>query len=143
MNSAKSTLSPELIEAYRQTHYQVHDNPPFTLRIDEPSSALRSLFDKKRIQRCAFLTAHNPFSELTNEIQNCERQSELKALVDAQGLPYLEGIGQLPNGEWPGEPSLLILGITRENASKLAMHFGQNAFVWASSNATPSLHLLR
>jgi hypothetical protein len=56
---------------------------------------------------------------------------------------HLPGKGVDPAGEWPGEPSLLILSINLEAADVLGRAFRQNAFVWASADAIPQLVLLR
>jgi hypothetical protein len=55
----------------------------------------------------------------------------------------LDGFGQDPAGQWDGEDSFLVLGISLEAAKKLGSQFEQNAIVWADSNAVPKLFLLR
>ena len=50
---------------------------------------------------------------------------------------------QLLPGRWPGEPSLLVPGLTEPEARALATRHGQNAFLHARSDAVPRLVLVR
>jgi hypothetical protein len=55
----------------------------------------------------------------------------------------LDGIGQHPDNGWPGEDSLLALGVSLADALLLGRRFGQDAVVWAGADAVPRLMLLR
>jgi hypothetical protein len=59
--------------------------------------------------------------------------------VDTLGLAYIAGIGQHPSKNWPGEHSVLVLGIDEAAAKTLAATYEQHAFVWAASDAVPVL----
>ena len=87
----------------------------------------------------AFITAWNPFSEQLSLLKNEERQNALKAELKRRGLKFIDGIGQHPSNNWPGEPSVLVLGLSKEAAKSLAGHNEQHAFVWAASDAIPEL----
>ena len=143
MTQANSALPAELIEAYQQTYYYVHATIPFSLQIGEGSGALKALYDQLDVHQCAFITAYNPYSEPTDQMQNIDRQSQLQRLVQDQGYRFIEGIGQHPSGCWAGEPSVLIFDIPLKKAFELAEQFGQNAFVWIDQSASPTLHFLR
>ena len=43
----------------------------------------------------------------------------------------------------PAEPSLLVLGITLNDAWSIGVEFAQNGFVWCAPDAVPRLVLLR
>jgi hypothetical protein len=61
------------------------------------------------------------------------------AELKRRGLKFIEGNGQHPSNNWPGEPSVLVLDLEKEVARLLAFHLEQHAFVWRSSDAMPNL----
>jgi hypothetical protein len=87
----------------------------------------------------AFITAWNLFSQQLSPKENEQRQQELKAQLKTRGLRFIDGIGQHPSNEWPGEPSVFILNLNRESAKVLAAQYEQHAFVWAGETAVPEL----
>ena len=138
-----SLIPPETLEAYRVTHYRVMSETSFILRVGEYSQILRSLHTTAACESSAFLTAWNPFGELCTDEVNNAAQRQLIAEIEVRSLAWLSGEGVDPNGTWPGEPSLLILGISCEEAKRLGVTFKQNALLWMDSRATPELILLR
>jgi hypothetical protein len=48
-------------------------------------------------------------------------------------------IGKHPSNNWPGEVSVLVLGLDLEAAKSLTQHHEQHAFVWAAGNGVPEL----
>jgi putative PIN family toxin of toxin-antitoxin system len=56
--------------------------------------------------------------------------------------PWLEGEGRDPEGRWVAEPSLLVLGIAREEAQALGRQLEQNAIVFVEKGRAPELVLL-
>jgi hypothetical protein len=87
----------------------------------------------------AFSTAWNPFSKNLPARENQARQEELKANLKKRGLICIDGIGKHPSNNWPGEVSVLVLGLDLEAAKSLARHYEQHAFVWAASDGVPEL----
>jgi hypothetical protein len=65
-----------LVQAFRETHCQLHGAEPFTRRVDEYGAALAAAHERLRTDCGAFSTAGNPFSE---------------------------GVGQHPCNQWGGE----------------------------------------
>lgn len=133
------TLPPELIQAFTETDYIVHQEPPFTMNIGKPCEELKKLMSTRNALGAAFITAWNPFSQKMSAIKNEARQQELKEILKKRGLTFIDGIGQHPSNNWPGEASVLILDLNREAAKVLAGHFEQHAFVWADKTAVPEL----
>ena len=90
------------------------------------------------------MTAWNPHSAPTSQEVNHLAQRSLLAELAQQAWSLLRGTGVGPDGHWPPEPSVLILGISRAQASALGRSYGQNAIVVATSSdaATPRLVLL-
>jgi hypothetical protein len=135
----ESTPPAELLQAFTETDYIVHHEPPFTMNIGQPCPALKALMGEHNALCAAYITAWNPFSQQLSRQQNEARQQELKAELKRRGLKFIEGIGQHPSNNWPGEPSVLVLDLNKEAAKSLAAHHEQHAFVWAASDAVPEL----
>lgn len=140
---SESAIPAATINAYLATDYKVMAAEPFVLNIDRPSPELALWFKLNRTDSAAFITAWNPLGEPTSDSENHAAQQKLLAVIEALGLPFLDGEGRDPSGQWPGEPSSLVFGISLEAAKKLARQFRQNGFVYAGSDARPRLILLR
>ncbi len=138
-----SKLDASLINAYSETEYRVAQDFFFVLKVDVPSTELATLYKAKNVSCAAFITACNPFSRELNDADNAKRQAELMVELTRKSLSFIEGVGQHPSGDWPGEPSLLALGLTLEAAKSLGMAFEQNAIIWCGPDAVPNLVLLR
>lgn len=115
----------------------------FTLRIGACSSELLLAHKRNRVECSTFLTACNPFSQSLTDEENQERQRALAQLLSSRSLSFVNGIGQHPSNQWPGEPSYLVFGLNRESAMKLGILLEQNAIVWAGANGVPQLLLLK
>jgi hypothetical protein len=140
MSSSVDGIASSLVEAYRGTEFRVADRGwTFTLRIDQPSPVLAACHEAFGVMRSAYLTAWNPRSEPQTREVNEAAQAQLEAELTALGLPFLHGEGVDPTGSWPGEPSVLVLGITEEEARRLGRRYGQNAIVVAGRDAVARL----
>ena len=137
------TISPQLIKAYRQAHYVVNQaGQSITLRIGQISTPLAKLMANEDVTSAAFLTAFNPYSQELGEGKNESAQRKLIADLRALHVSVISGEGKDPAGHWPGEPSLLALGISMQDAEILSDRYGQNAFVWiGNGDAMPNLRL--
>ncbi|SOE71077.1 Protein of unknown function [Burkholderia sp. D7] len=138
-----SAIDPDTLRAYEETHYRVLGDAPATLRIGVFNLALAELHRACSVDCSAFVTAANPFSGLTDADANARRQATLADELLGEGLRFIEGMGEHPSGQWPGEPSFLILGLPLEVAKQLGTRHAQNALVWCGANAVPQLILLR
>jgi Protein of unknown function (DUF3293) len=138
-----SLISPETIQAYRETEYRVLAEPAFVLRISEASAELLNLYSCFGVSCAAFVTACNPYSAAFLDDDNRERQAKLERELRSRRLRFLPGIGQHPSNEWPGEPSFLILALSLASARALGERLEQNAIVWAGEDGVPQLVLLR
>lgn len=141
---AISVIPAELIAAYRETLFRV-ESPAlaFNLIIEQVSDELNALHQQYNVTCSTFITACNPYSKELGDIANAERQLSLANELNNRSLQYLHGIGNHPSGDWPGEPSYLVLGISLEAAKMLGKQYEQNAIVWCGSDAVPQLILLR
>jgi len=138
-----STVADELREAYRSTQFKVLEPARFTLRIGEPSRDLANLYREHDVSTAALLTAWNPFSEPTPQQENDRAQRKLERQLHMLAVAVVRGVGEDATGQWPGEPSVLALGISREAAISSGNEFRQNAIVWIGADRIPELVFLQ
>lgn len=133
---AMKQVSELLAEAYRRTEFRVSDRGwEFVLRHGEHSTALEACHAAFRVSGSAYITAWNPGSESMSLEENEAAQARLEAELTALNYLFLRGEGVDPTGSWPGEPSVLVLGISGSVAQRLGLAFGQNAIVVAGKDA--------
>ncbi|WP_269495046.1 DUF3293 domain-containing protein [Castellaniella sp. S9] len=128
-----------LRQIYLDADYAVFADPPFVLRIGEPSKALLQVYARLDCERCAYLTACNPRSRRLRPAANARRMRALRAALLLRGWRPIDGEGRDPQGGWPAEPSLLVPGMDIAAALALARRFGQNAIVAAGPRGIPEL----
>ncbi|NDU90029.1 MAG: DUF3293 domain-containing protein [Ferrovum sp.] len=140
-----TTISPELLRIYRASDYRVTDEEgrEFVMHVDEPSSMLGALMARHGAQGAVFVSAYNPASEPRTEAENQAAQARLKQEIVAQGYRIFAGVGEDPDGGCPGEPCFLVLDWPREKVLALGQVYGQNALLWAGTDAVPRLILTR
>ena len=137
-----SPISPDLAKAYADADYHVADsNANFTMHPGKYSPELMSLHLGNKVSSSAFLTAHNPFSNIVTDAKNTDAQRALEAELTGLGFTFLNGYGCDGDGAWPKEVSLLVLGIDFETAQAITIRYGQNAFLFATEDAVPRLIL--
>ena len=133
------TIPEALVLAYEETHYHVYSEPPFYLEVNKYSSALAALYKHYQVYTSAFITAWNPFSEQLSDVQNADRHQQLLKQTKDMDYQVIEGLGQHPSNKWPGEVSILVLGIPSFTAKELGEHFAQNAILFADEKAVSEL----
>jgi Protein of unknown function (DUF3293) len=129
-----------LEQAYRGTSYEV-DTPDgrLVLRIGLIHPALDQLLLRHGCRTWAYVTAHNPASNLLQPEKNQCRQRDLEEEVSKSGRPFFRGEGVGTDGNWPAEQSLLILSISLQEALDLAERHGQAALVFGEIGQTAQL----
>jgi hypothetical protein len=143
MKPQKFGADSSLLAAYQATHYKVTGTvTPFVLRVGHPSAELASLHRASGVNCSAFITAWNPRSVAMSENVNRASQQRLESQLAAMNLTFLAAIGEDPAGAWPGEPSALVLGVSRSDAERVGRTFGQLAIVWSGEPAIPELVVL-
>jgi len=139
----KTIIDPATVQAYRETNYGVQATNPFVLRVAEASSELMAAHQEHRVDCSAYITACNPFSQACESEVNAERHAALGRELYLGRLTFLEGVGQHPSNQWPGEASYLIFGLPLDAAKALGSRLEQNAIVWTGADAVPQLIALR
>ena len=128
-----------LIEAYKNTKYIVFE-PTLIIEIGKLNLEIDDIIINHNSNSWAFITAYNPFSRILTNDENRLRHDELKELT--KDYITFEGHGVGENPTWEPELSLLIIGISKDDASKIGKEFEQNAIVYGLINETPQLLIL-
>lgn len=135
-------LRPDLLAAYQKALYVVHGAPELVIRIGERNEDLDALLEADGLDTAAYLTAANPGGELQSKMENELACAALhQALADAGCICYV-GEGRDPEGDWPAEPSILALGISRHEAEVVGRSYEQNAIVFIERGKAPELVVL-
>lgn len=146
-----SQVPKKLQKACRNARYEIDwlaigvdgERQTVALTVDQPSEVLGAIFNMAGLATSAFITAHNPFGNALPEEENKERHEELVRIVKSLGLRGFSGRGRDPEGLWPAEESLLIVGLCREAACTLGAQLQQNAILFAEEDFIPRVVLLR
>jgi hypothetical protein len=138
-----SSIPHETIVAYLAADYWICGDWPFVLRVGQRSDKLAALYQRYNVATAAMLTAWHPYSEPRSDAENEIAQSELISKINRLGLLHQPGHGSDPTGQWPTEPSRLVLGLDLLTAELMGREFSQNGVVWVADNAVPTLVLLR
>lgn len=138
-----SVIDPATCQAYLQTQYHVHGETQLTLQVGVANAPLKALYKTLRVESCAFITACNPFSRPLEARVNADLQAAFAGELRQRSLQFVEGAGQHPSNQWPGEASFLVWGLALETARALGARHHQNAIVWCGPDAVPQLILLR
>lgn len=135
-------ITEELLSAFRSTLYLV-DLPGMrvALQVDVASGPLRHWMLEQGHFCAAVLTAHNPAAQRRDVPANQAAQLQLQALLHERRLAFRTGCNVDPQQRWPAEDSVLVGDLPLPQAHRLAVHFGQLAFLWCDASAVPRLHL--
>ena len=135
-------LDAALIEAYQRALYVVFGEPELVIRIGEPNADLDALLEAEGAATAAFVTAANPHGRLAAQMENEVAVAALRQSQADAGYACRSGQGLDPRGEWPAEPSVLVVGIARADAEALGRAFEQNAIVFVDKGKAPELVVL-
>lgn len=135
-------VGPNLIVAYLGADYVVFAEPELALRIGEPNPALDALLEAEGAETAAYVTAANAHGRLAGTTENVLATTALLEAQRAAGYACFAGEGRDPQGEWPAEPSVLVVGIARAEAEVLGRSYDQNAIVFVEKGRAPELVLL-
>lgn len=133
----------ELLELYRVSHYDVRmpGGKRVTLRVgDQVPFALADWANDT--WPLSFISACNPRSKKRPAKENRQHMRALLDRLALQRTRVLPGVGHIPGQNWR-EPSLLVAGLTIEQADSLAFNFDQNAIVIAHKGDHVGLRIYR
>lgn len=135
-------VGPDLIVAYLGAEYAVFGQPELVLRIGESNAALDELLEAEGADTAAYVSAANPRGRLAGTTENVLASTALLQAQREAGYACFAGEGRDPQGEWPAEPSVLVVGIARAEAEVLGRSYEQNAIVFVEKGKAPELVLL-
>jgi len=137
-------MPSNLVLAYRATDYVAFNGSrPFLVRIGHHSLVIDGLLARMITRRGAFITAWNPYSKSQSPGTNAYWDRELKSYLSTRGFAFLAGEGRGEIGEWPPEPSVFVIGLSRAQAASIGRRFRQNAIVYVSWGRPAELVMLR
>ncbi|WP_313569514.1 DUF3293 domain-containing protein [Comamonas terrigena] len=141
------TLLPAaLVQAYRQAWYDVALPARATasrLQVDVHSPALQQAMRQCGARQACLLTACNPLGAALSPTDNERRMQALRAALQQDGWSWAPALGHDPQGQWPGEDSLLVWHMAPTQSRAWGRHWEQNAVLTVGSDAIPRLLLLR
>jgi len=135
-------ISEGLLAAYKAARYVVYADQEPVFFIGEHCPELDELLEAENAECAAFLTAFNPHGLRAHDDTNWGATARLMEAFDSLDYEIYIGESNDPEGEWPHEPSFLILGIPRAEAAALGRRFGQLAIVYAEKGRAPELVVL-
>ncbi len=140
LNSIPSESLAALELAYQQTIYEVFsEDQVIHLQVNVKAPQLDYLLQQHQQTSWAFITAHNPFSQLLTSAENKRRNQTLTVELERRKFTYLKGLGRDVDGHWPPEDSYFVLGISREEAMEVGQAFSQNALLYGEQGQVPQL----
>jgi hypothetical protein len=140
--SIAMALTSELFDAYWQTSFQSDvDGRPLVIHPAGLCPDLDEMLKAKDYRSWAFVTAFNPASVPATDEENRRAQGQLHKEIQNNGWQFYPGIGQPGDARWTGEPSFLVLGISRHKAMQLGTKFGQLAVVFGEPDSRAELLL--
>jgi hypothetical protein len=83
---------------------------------------------RRGVREWAFITAFNSHSTPIALPENERRQAALVEMVSRAGYECLTGRGVAEGGGW-SEESVLVFGLARDEARRIACEFGQDAIL--------------
>jgi hypothetical protein len=135
-----ATRELQLWRAYEQTRFCVDaGRRRICFVAGSRSRRLDALLERTGTRSWAFITAWNPGSRALSAEENAQRHSQLLQAVDALGLAWLPGEGVGADPSWTPEQSIMILNITRAQATGLGRQFEQLAIVAGRRGEAASL----
>ena len=135
-------LRPDLRAAYEKALYVVLGAPDLVIRVGERNADLDDLLEADGVETAAFLSAANPNGILQGQAENELARAALHQVLADEGCICYVGEGRDPEGEWPAEPSILALGISRHEAEVIGRSYEQNAIVFIERGKPPELVVL-
>lgn len=124
----EKTITPELLEAYRQTIYRCEDLP-IQLKVSEGSQAADQLMSDIGVRRITVITAWNPESELLDEADNHAWNQQLRLKIEMLRKPFWEGLNIAVDDSWPSEETFWVADLNSFERDQLANEYKQNAVV--------------
>lgn len=134
-------MKTDLEQYYLDTIYFIFlSGKQYGIKIGEENlPVINQLFKQENVTSAVILTAWNPRSQAIDFQQNKLRNNDLYSFIEAQQYIFFEALGKGKDPSWPAEEGYIILGISKEEAEKLAVQYEQNAYVWLEKDKPVAL----
>ena len=136
-------LPLELVTAYQNADYYVLKKVPFKFKIGVFSVDLKNWLKENRDRTGYLISAYNPKSQPTTQIQNIEKHRLLNNSLIKDNSLFYETVSKDPLDKWPCEYGFIVLNTSKKRAIELGIEFRQNAIVFVDHKALSRLILLR
>jgi len=136
-----SGMNTDLEQHYLNTVYFIFiAGKQYGIKIGEDNlPVVNHVFKQVKVTTAAILTAWNPRSEVIDFQQNKLRNNDLYNVLKEKKYIFHKALGKGIDPTWPAEEGYIILGLTKEDAEKLAVKHEQNAYVWIEKDKTVTL----
>ena len=136
-----SGMNTDLEQHYLNTVYFIFiAGKQYGIKIGEDNlPVVNHVFKQVKVTTAAILTAWNPRSEAIDFQQNKLRNNDLYNVLKEKKYILHKALGKGIDPTWPAEEGYIILGLTKEDAEKLAVKYEQNAYVWIEKDKTVTL----
>ncbi len=129
-----------LFEAFRNTRFHaVIPSGDICIRVGEPCPELDAFLETGGHESWVNVTAHNPHGQTAADGENERAQNELARELGSKGLAFYPGEGRADIGDWPPEPSFLVVGVSESEALELGCRYGQAVVVAGERGQAPRL----
>ncbi|GAB3739989.1 hypothetical protein GCM10028794_24190 [Silanimonas algicola] len=134
-------IDPVLRAAYRATHYVAAlPSGEVLIEVGQKAPTVSAWLAGLGLHSAIFLSAWNPMSKPLSSKVNAIRHADLLSMVRNGPFPFVEAVGQSPDGSW-SETSLLIAGVPLSEANRWARVFEQAGYVWIDRDESASLRI--
>ena len=131
---------PGLDAAFRATCYRVDCAAGvFDLRIGVVNQRFDDFLRARDVRCWGLITAHNPGGVLCSDANNAALEQALRKRIEHLSWPWLPACNFSDGGNWPAEPSVLILDVGEVELGALAAEFFQAAIVCGEVGCAPRL----
>lgn len=131
-----------MLAAYEKARYVVFAERELVVRVGRRSAALERLLAAGKVRTAAFVTPFNPRGVKQPQAKNRKALEALRHLLEESGQRFLEAEGRDPEGRWPAERGVFLLGVARADALALGQLLDQNAIVYVARGRAPELVVL-
>lgn len=136
------TITPELIAAYKSTHFEVHTNEAtITLEVDKPNPTFDRLLEVNEADSAVIITAWNPWSKAQSREENNEKQLRLEEQLRKAGFTLIQAAGVDPSRKWESEQSCCALGMKELEGICWGKRHLQNAVIFHQAGKPSKLSI--
>ncbi len=133
-------MNKDLQQAYRNCDYFIDDEIGFwQINIGDCDRTLSRYLHSFTLPTAAFISVYNPMAKPVKSSQINQRHQQLIKTLTKHNLSFCQGFMLNPQQGDSKQPSVFITNINKQQLTKLAAEFQQNAFVWVDEEGSVSV----